>query len=344
MKTEFLNNIDSTEPYFITIPNNLAGLRIDAALSIIIPELSRSVITNWIKAGAILIENKIPKPKDKVVGSEKVFVTPIISEDKLSFTPENIHLDVVYKDTQIIVINKPAGLIVHPGNGNWNGTLLNGLLYHFPELKHIPRAGIVHRLDKDTSGLMVVARTTLAQVKLVEQLQNRSVSRIYRAIVEGHTPQKGTINKNIGRDLHNRTKMATLSVGGKEAVTHFHTLKYFSQFSYIECRLETGRTHQIRVHMKSIHHPLIGDQTYGSHKINYTKHITDEIIRLNRQALHALKLSFIHPQSHEVVHFDSHMPEDIRHLLYELDQEEHTVDLDSDKHFDDELEIVYVNK
>jgi 23S rRNA pseudouridine1911/1915/1917 synthase len=337
-----LNNIDSTEPYFVTIPNNLAGLRIDAALSEIIPELSRSVITNWIKAGAILVADTVPKPKDRVVGSEKVFITPIISDDKLAFIPEDIDLDIVYEDNHIIVINKPAGLIVHPGNGNWSGTLLNGLLYHFPELKQIPRAGIVHRLDKDTSGLMVVARTNLAQVRLVEQLQNRTVSRIYRAIVEGHTPKNGTVNKNIGRDLHNRIKMAVLAVGGKEAITGFRTLQHFNEFSYIECKLETGRTHQIRVHMKSIHHPLVGDKTYGNHKINYPQHIVDAIVSLNRQALHALKLSFIHPKSNEVMSFTSKMPEDMRMLLREL--REVVEDFDEDSYDDGNWEVMYVNE
>jgi 23S rRNA pseudouridine1911/1915/1917 synthase len=343
MKIESLNSIDSTEPYFVTIPNNLAGLRIDAALSVIIPELSRSVITNWIKAGAILVGDKIPKPKDRVIGSEKVFITPIISDDKLAFTPEDIDLDIVYSDNHIIVINKPAGLIVHPGNGNWSGTLLNGLLYHFPQLHHIARAGIVHRLDKDTSGLMVVARTALAQVKLVEQLQNRTVSRIYRAIVMGHTPQKGMVNKNIGRDLHNRTKMAVLNIGGKEAITHFRTLEHFSEFSYIECKLETGRTHQIRVHMQSIHHPLVGDQTYGSRKINYPQHIADAIISLNRQALHALKLSFIHPESNEVMSFTSKMPEDMKMLLHAL--RDTVEDFDEEDSYDDgNWEVMYVTE
>ncbi len=265
-----------------------------------------------------------------------------MSDDKLAFTPENINLDIIYSDNHIIIINKPAGLIVHPGNGNWNGTLLNGLLYHFPELKYIPRAGIVHRLDKDTSGLMVVARTTLAQVKLVEQLQNHTVSRIYRAIACGRTPQKGIINKNIGRDLHNRIKMSVLSVGGKEAITHFRTLQHFKEFSYVECRLETGRTHQIRVHMKSIHHPLVGDQTYGNNKINYETNIVDAIISLNRQALHALKLSFIHPESNEIVSFSSSMPEDMNFLLHELEQEGNP---DSENDYDDgEWKILYVNE
>ncbi|HLX53565.1 MAG TPA: RluA family pseudouridine synthase, partial [Aquella sp.] len=257
-------------------------------------------------------------------------------------TPEDMSLDIVFEDNHIIVINKPAGLIVHPGNGNWSGTLLNGLLYHFPELKHIPRAGIVHRLDKDTSGLMVVARTTLAQVRLVEQLQNRTVSRIYRAIVEGHTPKSGTVNKNIGRDLHNRIKMAVLAVGGKEAITRFRTLQHFSEFSYIECKLETGRTHQIRVHMKSIHHPLVGDKTYCSNKINYPQHIVDAIVSLNRQALHALKLSFIHPESNKIMSFTSAMPEDMRLLLRELAQEDK---LDNENDYDDgEWEILYINE
>ncbi|MCC2644313.1 MAG: pseudouridine synthase [Burkholderiales bacterium] len=345
MKTEFPNNnIDGIEPYFITIPTSLAGSRIDAALSEIIPELSRSVITNWLKAGAILIDGKAPKPKDRILGLEKVFISPILSEDKRAFAPEAIDLEVVYSDEHIIVINKPAGLIVHPGNGNWSGTLLNGLLHHFPELKHIPRAGIVHRLDKDTSGLMVVARTTLAQLRLVEQLQNRTVSRIYRAIVAGHPPQNGTINKNVGRDLHNRTKMAVLAVGGKEAITHFRTLQYFKEFSYIECKLETGRTHQIRVHMKSIHHPLAGDQTYGNNKVNYPAGVADAIISLNRQALHALKLSFIHPETLEVMNFTSKMPEDIRFLLHELQYEYKPDDNSLDDYDDGNWEVLYANE
>lgn len=331
-------------PYFITIPNNLAGTRIDLALSTIIPELSRSVITNWIKAGAILIGDKIPKPKDKVLGSEEVSINPILSNDTLAFTPEDIALDIVYSDEHIIIINKPAGLVVHPGNGNWSQTLLNGLLYHFPEVKHIPRAGIVHRLDKDTSGLMVIARTTLAQIRLVEQLQNRSVSRIYRAIVEGHVPQNGTINKNLGRNLHNRIKMAVLAVGGKEAITKFRALQYFDKFSYVECRLETGRTHQIRVHMNSIHHPLVGDQTYGSHKINYPPSIVNAITQLNRQALHALKLSFIHPANNEIMNFSSKMPEDMQQLLHTLQLEHLPInDVVGDLADNEEVDILYVN-
>jgi 23S rRNA pseudouridine1911/1915/1917 synthase len=306
------------EPILLKIPDTLAGTRLDAALATIIPELSRSRLTNWLKAGHVLINKQVLKPKDKVLGGEEVEITPPLSEETLAFTPENIPLNVIYADEHIIILNKPAGLTVHPGNGNWNGTLLNALLYHYPELSSIPRAGIVHRLDKDTTGLMVVARTLLAQTKLVQQLQARSVSRIYRAIVEGSPPVAGIINKNIGRDLRNRTKMATLELGGKEAITHYRVLQYFNDFSYIECKLETGRTHQIRVHLKSLGYPIVGDPVYGSKKINYPQQIVTAIKSLNRQALHALKLSLIHPATNEELHFAVPLAEDMKDLIGEL--------------------------
>ncbi|MBY0379440.1 MAG: RluA family pseudouridine synthase [Burkholderiales bacterium] len=284
-------------------------------------------------------------PNLKTWGGETVVITPILSEEDKAYTPENIALDIVYQDEHIIVINKPAGLTVHPGNGNWSGTLLNSLLFHYPELKYIPRAGIVHRLDKDTSGLMVVARTLLAQTKLVQDLQLRRISRIYRAIVEGHSHKEGIVKANIGRDPNNRIKMAVLTIGGKEAITHFKVLKYFEKFSYIECKLETGRTHQIRVHMKSINHPIIGDPLYGQKKVNYTPNIVDAIESLNRQALHAIKLSFNHPATTELMQFKIPLAYDIKYLLQQLMLEaNNTLEEPDDEDNNGNPEVFYVNE
>lgn len=336
------------EPIILKIPDNIAGMRIDAALAVIIPELSRSRLTNWLKSGQILINGKTLKPKDKIIGGEEIVITPSLNDETMAFTPEHIPLDIIYADEQIMIINKPAGLIVHPGNGNWHGTLLNALLYHFPELQHIPRAGIVHRLDKDTSGLMVVAKTLTAQTNLVKQLQDRSVTRIYRAIVEGIPKKHGIINKNIGRDSRNRTKMAALEVGGKEAITRYRVLQYYNNFTYVECKLETGRTHQIRVHFKAINHPLVGDPVYGSNRRNFKENIIDAIESLNRQALHALKLSLVHPTSGETLHFKVPLAEDMKYLLAELNHDLHSAqNLDEEKNdFDDdhEWEIIYAKE
>ena len=335
---------DSFESLVLTIPNEVQGKRLDQALSQIITDFSRNRLTNWMKQGLILIDNKIAKANQKVMGGEIIIINQPLNEDILAFTPEDIPLDIIYDDEHILIINKPAGLTVHPGNGNWSGTLLNGLLFHYPQLQEIPRAGIVHRLDKDTTGLMVVAKTLNAQISLVQQLQDRSVSRIYRAIVEGNPHKQGIINKPIGRDSKNRTKMTTLSFGGKEAITKYRVLQQFEQFSYVECKLETGRTHQIRVHFKSLGYPLVGDETYGTKKINYPANIVEAIISLNRQALHALKLSLIHPYTHELMHFKSRLPEDMRYLLAELNKNQYPDDLQDDEFLEDDngdWEVIY---
>ena len=331
-----------SEPFAFTIPDNQSGERLDVALAAIIPELSRSKLTNWIKEGLVLVNNQIIKPKEKVLGGESVVISPPLSDETKAYTAENIPIDIIFEDEHILVINKPSGLTVHPGNGNWSGTLLNALLFHYPQLSQIPRAGIVHRLDKDTSGLMVVAKTLIAQTKLVKQLQNHSVSRIYRAIAEGHLPESGTIKENIGRDPRNRIKMTTLKFGGKESITHYKVLEYFDKLSYIECKLETGRTHQIRVHMKSIGHALVGDKTYGSGKINYTPDILDAIISLDRQALHALKLSFIHPLTGEQVNFSCKLAADFKYLLDQLKTDTNETDEEVYDDEDDEWEVIYV--
>lgn len=324
------------------MPNDYIGIRTDVALAEIITDLSRSKLTNWLKDKHILINNQAARSKDKINGNEVITITPPFDEATLAFTPEDLPIKVIYEDEHVIVINKPAGLTVHPGAGNWSGTLLNGLLHHYPELSLIPRAGIVHRLDKDTTGLMVVARTFLAQFSLVQQLQDRSVSRIYRAFVEGYPFKEGIINKNINRDPNNRIKMAAVAFGGREAITHYRVLKQFKKIAYIECKLETGRTHQIRVHMKDKGFPLIADPVYGSRKINYEPEVIDAIEQLQRQALHAIKLSFIHPATGETMSFKTRLPDDLRVLLAALNFGEELAYEQLDDDEDSNWEIIYV--
>jgi len=237
---------------------------------------------------------------------------------------------------------------VHPGNGNWNNTLLNGLLFHSPNLKNVPRAGIAHRLDKGTSGLMVVAKNIHAQLSLVKQLQNRTVTRLYRAVVEGHPNKSGTVNKNIGRHPQARIKMATLDIGGKEAITHYKVIEYFDKYSYIECKLETGRTHQIRVHMKHVGHPLLGDQTYGSNKVIADTELSTIVKQMNRQVLHAFKLKLFHPSTNKEIIFKSNLPQDFKDLLSNLrgqniNNNDEILDDEFDD-FDDQWEIIYAEE
>lgn len=299
----------------LTVPLDLAGTRLDAVLAKLLPDYSRSRLTSWIKDGAVTVNGKAAQPKDKMIGGEYLAVTVRPSEENLAFTPEPMALDIIYEDDAVIVLNKPAGLVVHPAAGNWTGTLLNGLLAHCPALSQIPRAGIVHRLDKDTSGLMVVAKTLPAQNALVQQLQARTVSRIYRAVTNGIVPFDGKIDTLIGRDPHNRLKMAVVKFGGKPAVTHVKVLERYPNHSYIECRLETGRTHQIRVHMREANHPLAGDPVYGNPRHTCSDTVKEAVKGLARQALHAYRLSFAHPVSGETVSFEAPIPEDMYHLL-----------------------------
>lgn len=300
----------------LTVPVDLAGLRLDAALAKLMPDYSRSRLTHWIKEGDVIVNDKPAQPKDKMIGGECITVSVRPSEETLAFKPEEMDLDIVYEDDTVIVVNKPAGLVVHPAAGNWTGTLLNGLLAHCPELSQIPRAGIVHRLDKETSGLMVVAKTLPAQNVLVQQLQSRTVKRIYRAIVNGIVPFDGKIETQIGRDPHNRLKMAVVKYGGKEAITHVKVLERYLAHSYIECSLETGRTHQIRVHMREANHPLAGDPVYGNPRHPCSEVVKEAVKKLGaRQALHAYRLSFIHPKTGELVSFEAPLPEDMYHVL-----------------------------
>ncbi|WP_373741043.1 23S rRNA pseudouridine(1911/1915/1917) synthase RluD [Neisseria sp.] len=313
--SEFSAAPESESCVKLAVPVALAGIRLDAALAKLMPDYSRSRITGWIKEGSVTVNGKGAQPKDKMIGGEFITVEVKPSEENQAFTPETMPLDIVYEDDTVIVLNKPAGLVVHPAAGNWTGTLLNGLLAHCPALSQIPRAGIVHRLDKDTSGLMVVAKTLPAQNSLVQQLQERTVKRIYRAVSDGIVPFDGKIDTLIGRDPHNRLKMAVVKFGGKPAVTHVKVLERYKAHSYIECSLETGRTHQIRVHMREANHPLAGDPVYGNPRHPCSDTVKETVKGLARQALHAYRLSFVHPQSGETVSFEAPIPQDMYHLL-----------------------------
>lgn len=255
------------------------------------------------------VDGQLASPKDKVWGGERLSlavppVTPAVGD-----VAENIPLEVVFADDALIVINKPAGLVVHPGNGMASGTLLNGLLFHYPELQQVPRAGIVHRLDKDTSGLLVVARTLEAQTDLVRQLQARTVSRIYSAVVMGQPPDCGVVDAPIGRHPVHRTRMAVME-GGREARTRFQVVERFAGAALVECRLETGRTHQIRVHLTHLGHPLVGDGTYRRKRSGVPL-----IDGFPRQALHARELGLVHPETRQALAWRADVPPDMADLL-----------------------------
>jgi 23S rRNA pseudouridine1911/1915/1917 synthase len=290
------------------VPGACAGLRSDAALAQMFPEHSRSRLSAWLKAGRITLDGASRAPKDKVWGGEQVMVHPEADPQTTAFRAENIPIDVVFEDAHLLVINKPAGLVVHPGSGNWAGTLLNALLQHAPALAQLPRAGIVHRLDKDTSGLLVVAKTLTVQTALVRQLQDHSVTREYAAVVHGFVASEGTVEAPIGRHKTQRTRMAVVP-GGKPAITHYEPVAHYERATLLHCRLETGRTHQIRVHMASIGHPIVGDTVYGA------RYKTPAFAR---QALHAQNLALTHPASGRRRSWRAPLPADMKQLIRAL--------------------------
>ena len=301
-----------TEPYL--------GNRADQTISCLLPDISRSRIKQWIEQGYILINDELINPNKKVITGDRITVFIQNDDKNLQFLPEDINLDIIYSDNDIAVINKPPGLVVHPADGNWKGTLLNGILKKFPLNKSLPRAGIVHRLDKDTSGLLVIGLNDIAQQKLIYQLQNKSAYREYRAIVWGDIYRSGKINEPIGRHPKNRIKMSVNKINGKDAVTNYEPIENFTYHSYIKCILETGRTHQIRVHMNHNKTPIVGDPMYGYKKIfpfkkNINKDFVDKLLNFPRQALHAKKLGLIHPASNKKMVWDIKLPDDFLDLL-----------------------------
>ncbi len=312
------------------VPFSMGGLRFDQAASELFPDFSRSRLQSWIKDGQLKINGVNGKPKDKVIGGETLDLNAEL-EAQGDWQPEEIQLDIVHEDDDLLIINKQAGLVVHPAAGNYTGTLVNALLNHIPELINLPRAGIVHRLDKETTGLMVVAKTLEAHTDLVAQLADRTVSREYEAVAVGAMTGGGTVNAPMGRHPIHRKLMAVLSAGGKRAVTHYRVATRFPHHTHIKVKLETGRTHQIRVHMAHIGFALVGDKTYGkSFKIpkGANSHLIEALKAFPRQALHAAKLGLEHPGTGEYTEWTAPIPEDFKGLLaalksgYELEKKD----------------------
>lgn len=309
--------VDNT-PRVVTVPDELAGERLDKVLAKVFPEFSRNRLQSWIEAERVLVDGEPAKIRKPVPLGAQIELVPDLLPEQLAFTPEPVPLDVVYEDDTLVVINKPAGMVVHPAAGNWSGTILNGLLHRYGEAASgLPRAGIVHRLDKETSGLMVVARTLEAQTDLVRQLQARTVKRRYLALVWGNMPDEGTIDAPIGRDPRERTRMAVVtSAAGKPARTHFRRVDTAiwqrQPVSAIHCDLETGRTHQIRVHCAHIGHPLLGDPVYG--RARGKRSVTPLPDGFARQALHAWRLGLIHPRTGRDMQWRAEVPEDMAAL------------------------------
>jgi 23S rRNA pseudouridine1911/1915/1917 synthase len=309
----------------VEVPYEEGNRRFDQVAAKLFPDYSRSRLQQWIKDGQLTVNGKTIRGRDKLVGGETLTLEAEL-EAEGEWLPEDIPLDIIYEDDDILVLNKPSGLVVHPAAGNYTGTLLNGLLFHCPDLVQIPRAGIVHRLDKDTTGLMVVAKTLQAQTSLVAQLQDRSMGREYEAVLQGPMISGGTVDEPISRHGTQRTKMAVNPMG-KEAITHYRILHRFPSHTYVRCKLETGRTHQIRVHMTHIGHPLVGDRTYAASqrlKKGVGPKLRDLLGKFDRQALHAKELTLIHPRTTETMTWEVELPDDFVELLNTMadDQED----------------------
>ena len=315
-------NVTGEKAVELVVPADMAGSRLDQALAAMLPDYSRSRLTAMIKDSLILVNGAPAQPKTKLLGGETIHARLRPREEETAFIAEDVPLEVIHEDEAIIVINKPAGLVVHPAAGNWHGTLLNGLLYRNSQVSNLPRAGIVHRLDKDTTGVMVAAKTEAAQLSMVRQLQARTMSRIYTALVRGLVPGEGKVDAPIGRHPRERTKMAVINPliygeasTGKPAVTHYKVLEHFAWHTLLECRLETGRTHQIRVHMQSIGFPLESDPVYGPPATAMEAYVRETFQTFGRQALHARKLTLDHPLDGKPRSFEAPLPDDMQDLI-----------------------------
>ena len=304
--------MNETEVFESKVPEESSGERVDQALAKLFPDYSRSRLQTWLKEGQILVDGEVKRAKDKVLGGEHIELKVILGSENV-WEPENIPLDIVYEDEHLLVVNKPPTMVVHPAAGNYNGTMLNALLHHAPELEAVPRAGIVHRLDKETSGLLVVARTLTSQKLLVEQLQARTFLREYDAIIRGSVTAGSTINKPIGRHPINRKRMA-VNDKGKAAITHYRVNERYRLHTKLTVKLETGRTHQIRVHMAYINHAILGDPVYGG-RFKIPAASDDEFVEalkgFKRQALHARHLGLVHPATNEFIEWEIEEPQDM---------------------------------
>jgi 23S rRNA pseudouridine1911/1915/1917 synthase len=300
----------------ITIPPEMAGYRLDKALAELCPSYSRGRLQQWIRDGYVLVNQTTSRAKNKVQGGEEIEIATQITTE-VAWQAQKLPLNILYEDGDLLIINKAAGIVVHPGAGNPDNTLVNALLYHAPELEQIPRAGIIHRIDKDTSGLLVVARSLTAHADLVQKLQQRKFIRKYEAIVHGVMVAGNTIDAPIGRHPTQRVRMAVVE-NGKPAITHYRIIERYRNYTHISVKLETGRTHQIRVHMAYKRYPLLGDPVYGGRRIHKFKNF-------NRQALHAASLGLDHPNSGEFMQWTAALPDDMLNLLEELkqDKQEH---------------------
>lgn len=297
------------------LPPECEGLRLDKALALVFPDYSRSSLQRWLKQGLIVVDEEIPSQRERVHGGEQVdLVVPEIQA--VAWGPEPVAVDVVHEDEHLLVINKPAGLVVHPGAGNPGGTLVNGLLYRDPSLSGLPRAGVVHRLDKDTTGLMVVARSESARLDLIEQLSNRTLGRSYLGVVQGVPVSGGRIDEPIGRDRHDRRRMV-VAAAGKPAVTNYRVEARYRVHALLRCKLESGRTHQIRVHMRHVGYPLVGDPVYGGRSRlppEPIEGLRETLQGFRRQALHACALRLRHPGTGQDVEWQAPMPDDMARL------------------------------
>lgn len=322
--------------FTLTIPDELSGMRLDQALAKLLPDYSRTQIQEWIKNANLTVDNKHPRTKDLVIGGEQIIIEAV-KKIQPAWAAQPIALDVVYEDDALLVINKPIGMVVHPAAGNPDSTLVNALLHHAPQLQELPRAGIVHRLDKDTSGLLVIAKTQAALIHLGRQMRDRTITRIYQAVVNGILISGTTINMPISRHPIQRKRMA-VSEAGKPAVTHFRVVEKFRDHTRIKVKLETGRTHQIRVHMAAIHHAVVGDQVYGG-RLQLPKGATPELVTMlrqfKRQALHAQRLELTHPVTQKRISWKVPLPDDMQHLLRVLrdDAQSEFEDMDDDDEF-----------
>ncbi len=306
------------------VPQSLTGMRLDQALSRLFDQYSRARLKQWIKSGRVTVEQQQRKPKDKVYAGENIVVR-VEAEVEVVWQAENIPLDILFEDADILVINKPVGMVVHPAPGHSGGTLCNALLHHVANAENLPRAGVVHRLDKDTSGIMVVAKTLSAHCYLVEQLQAREITREYIALVQGEMTAGGTVDAAIGRHKVDRKRMAVrgdLDSGAKHAVTHYRIRQRYHGYTLLDVKLETGRTHQIRVHMAHIHFPIVGDPVYGG-RARIPKQCSDNmreaIQQFKRQALHAHQLTLSHPATKEQMQWQAPLADDIQQLLTQLE-------------------------
>lgn len=309
----------------ITIPREYHSQRLDSVLAQLLPEYSRSQITNWIKSGSITMNQKTCKPKDKTSGGDLIELSVDFTTVDTDFSlcaAEDIPLNVIFEDDEVLVLNKPAGLVVHPGAGNKEHTLVNALLHHAPGLQHLPRAGIIHRLDKDTTGLLIVAKSLIAHTSLIRQMQARDIQRHYITLVSGHVISGGTIDTGFGRHPRNRLKM-TVTGQGRQAITHYTVNRQYQDYTLLDVSLMTGRTHQIRVHMAHINHPVVGDQLYNGRMkipVNASDELKTLIQQFKRQALHACSITFYHPQTNEELTFTAPLPDDFKLLLKTLDE------------------------